>query len=256
MRELESKTALVTGAASGIGRAIGISLAAAGATVVLTDLNDAGLKHTASLAEAEGGAVITVNHDVSDETQWLAALDAAKNAYGGLHFLVNNAGISPYGDLFSTSLETFQRVMTVNAQGAFLGMKYGIPLIAASGGGSVVNISSMAGLVGLPNFAAYGASKGAVRMMSKAVALECAQLRNNVRVNSVHPGLVDTPAFARLEEQLQTSLGADEHAKTLVPIGEACKPEQVASLVRYLCSPGARHITGAELAIDGGMTAA
>lgn len=255
MYDLNGKTALITGAASGIGRAIGLKLAAAGANVVLTDVNEAGLKESAGLARDKGGKAIVVVHDVSDEAQWLVALDAAQEAFGNLHFLVNNAGISPWVDLFSTSLETFQRVMAINAQGAFLGMKHAIPRIAASSGGSVVNISSMAGLVGLPNLVAYGASKGAVRMMTKAVALECAQLRNNVRVNSIHPGLVDTPAFARLAEQLQTMGGADEAAKTLVPIGEACQPEQVASLVEFLCSPGARHITGAELAIDGGMTA-
>lgn len=254
MLGLTDKTALVTGGASGIGRSIGLGLAAAGVRLALTDIDAAGLSESVKLIEAQGGKAIALNHDVAEEEQWIEAIRATQQAYEQLHILVNCAGIFQHSETFSTPLAVWQKVMGVNAQGTFLGMKHAIPLIAAAGGGSVVNISSICGLVGVPQSAVYCASKGAIRLMTKAVALECAQLKNRVRVNSIHPGLVDTPSFARLAQEVPGTGGADEMAKIMVPIGEACQPEDVASLLVFLCSDGGKHITGAELVIDGGMT--
>ena len=249
---MKDRTALVTGAASGIGRSIGIELARSGVRVALTDLDQVGLDKVANTIRSEGGEVITLSHDVADEDRWVDVVAAAQGAFGSLTSLVNCAGIFQSGDTFSTPLDVFQKIMTVNVQGTFLGMKHAIPQIAASGGGAVVNISSICGLVGVAQSTAYCASKGAIRLMTKAVALECAQLKNKVRVNSVHPGLVDTPSFAKVAETFNST--AAEVAKTMVPIGEACSPDEVASLTRFLCSDEARHITGAEMVIDGGMT--
>ena len=249
---MKDRTALVTGAASGIGRSIGLELARSGVRVVLTDVDPTALEEVAAAIRSEGGEVLPLSHDVSDEVRWVEVVSVAQEAMGPLTILVNCAGIFQSGDTFSTPLDVFQKIMTVNVQGTFLGMKHAIPRIADAGGGAVVNISSICGLVGVAQSTAYCASKGAIRLMTKAVALECAQLKNKVRVNSVHPGLVDTPGFASVAESFQSS--AAEVAKTMVPIGEACSPEEVASLVRFLCSDEARHITGAEMGIEGGMT--
>lgn len=179
--------------------------------------------------------------------------------------MVNCAGKSILADSFSMSLDQLRLVMAINLEGAFLGMKHGIPRIAQSGGGAVINISSIMGLKGKARMAAYCGAKGAVRMMTKAIALECADLRNEVRVNSVHPGIVDTPAWQKHDSKEASMLAgsgaasgvldAHEVAKSLVPIGVAAPPEEIAETVRFLASDAARHITGAEIVIDGGMTA-
>ena len=248
MLGLQDKTAVVTGAGSGIGRAIGLNLASAGVNVVVTDIDINAANETAALVQYEGGKAIALKHEVSDEDQWIDVIRSTRESFGQLNMLVNNAGIFQRSETFSTPVSVFQQVMAVNAQGTFLGMKHGIPLIAAAGGGAVVNISSMCGIIGVAQSAIYCASKGAIRLMSKAVALECAELKNRVRVNSVHPGLVDTPSFAKVGN-------AAEYARTIVPIGVPCAPEEVAGLVQFLCSDGGKHITGTELIIDGGMTA-
>ncbi|HEY0940011.1 MAG TPA: SDR family NAD(P)-dependent oxidoreductase [Steroidobacter sp.] len=265
MSELAGKAAFVTGAASGIGRVTSLALAARGALVWVADFDRAGSNRTVELVAQAGGRSEAILLDVRDEAQWQRALALSDGRDDALAVLVNCAGKSMFADTFSMPLEDFRTIMAINVEGTFLGMKHAIPRIAQSGGGAVINISSLAGLKGIPGMTAYCGSKGAIRMMTKAVALECAGLRNNVRVNSVHPGVVDTPAWhkhdpdelARSQRGAPESHSLDPHevAKTMVPIGVACTAAEVAETVCFLASDAARHITGAEIAIDGGMTA-
>lgn len=265
------KVALVTGAASGIGRAAVLRLAAEGATVVATDIDEKGGEETASLARATGGRAMFVAHDVSSEVAWKEVIDVVIAAHGALHVLVNNAGIALAGSTFEMSVEDWRRQLAVNLDGVFLGLKHGVPLMSSSGGGSVVNMSSTAGLVGNAGLSAYSASKGGVRMLSKSVALECARARNGVRVNSLHPGVIDTPIWstnARAEQQQQGGgvacglkrlwrravLGAA--GRNAVPLGHAGTVLDVANAILYLASDESRYVTGSELVIDGGLTAA
>lgn len=265
MSGFEGKAVLITGAGSGIGRATSISFAANGAQVWVTDFDKAGADRTVALISEAGGKATAVALDVRLEADWQAAFALTDIHEAALTTVVNCAGKSILADSFSMSLDDLRFVMAINVEGAFLGMKHGIPRIAKSGGGAVINISSIMGLKGKARMAAYCGAKGAVRMMTKAIALECAELRNNVRVNSVHPGIVDTPAWrkhdAKEANMLAGALGAsgmlDAHevARTMVPIGVAASPEEIAETVRFLASDAARHITGAEIVIDGGMTA-
>jgi NAD(P)-dependent dehydrogenase (short-subunit alcohol dehydrogenase family) len=264
MSRLEGKAALVTGAASGIGRATSLALAADGAFVWVTDFDKAGADLTAIMIAEAGGRAAAVKLDVRVEADWEGVFTATDAHDDPLGILVNCAGKSIIADTFSMPLEDLRLLLAINVEGTFLGMKHGIPRIARSGGGAVINISSIMGLKGMARMAAYCGSKGATRMMTKAVALECAELRNNVRVNSVHPGIVDTPAWQKhgADEAgmlsggaAEPSLDAHEVAKKMVPIGVAASAEEIAQTVCYLASDAARHITGAEIAIDGGMTA-
>jgi len=265
MSELAGRAAFVTGAGSGIGRASSLGLARRDAFVWVTDLDEAGAEGTAELIAREGGRAAAVRLDVSDEAQWTAALACTDDRDEPLTVLVSCAGRSMIADTATMALDDLRSLLAVNVEGTFLGMKHAIPRIAGSGGGAVVTISSLAGLRGIPGMAAYCATKGAIRMMTKAVALECAELRNGVRVNSVHPGVVDTPAWRRHdpEEVGRSRHGSagvrvlDPHvvAETVVPIGVACSAAEVADTVCFLASDSARHVTGAEIAIDGGMTA-
>lgn len=255
----------MTGAGSGIGRAVSIGLAKRGAFVWVTDFDEAGAGQTIEIITQAGGQAAAIHLDVRDEAQWQAALQHVEADENDLRILVNCAGKSVIADTFTMPLDQFRTVMAVNVDGTFLGMKHAIPMIAKSGGGAVVNISSIAGLKGGARATAYCGSKAAIRMMSKAVALECAHLRNNVRVNSVHPGCVDTPAWQKHGAEEISLLGGavdnatvlDPHeiAKKMVPIGVAASPEEIADTVCFLVSDEARHITGAEIVIDGGMTA-
>lgn len=265
MSRLDGKAALVTGAGSGIGRATSLALAADGAHVWVTDFDKAGADRTVEMIVTAGGKATAVKLDVRIEAEWQAAFGLTDAHHDALTVLINCAGKAILADSFSMSLEDLRLVMAINVEGTFLGMKHGIPRIAKAGGGAVINISSIMGLKGKARMAAYCGSKGAVRMMTKAIALECADLRNNVRVNSVHPGIVDTPAWhkhdAKEASLLAGSAGASgtldvhEVAKTMVPIGVAASAEEIAETVRFLVSDAARHITGAEIVIDGGMTA-
>ncbi|CAN5204429.1 glucose 1-dehydrogenase [soil metagenome] len=267
MSQLDGKAALVTGAGSGIGRAISLALAADGAHVWATDFDQASAVRTAELVEEASGRATAVRLDVRHEADWLAAFTSVDSAGGALTTLVNCAGKSMLADSFTMSIEDLRLIMAINVEGAFLGMKHGIPRIAKSGGGAVINISSIMGLKGKARMAAYCGAKGAVRMMTKAIALECAELRNKVRVNSVHPGVVDTPAWDKhdaSEASMMTQgftvaqtgkLDVHAVAEAMVPIGVAASADEIAATVRFLASDAARHITGAEIVIDGGMTA-
>lgn len=267
MLRFEGKAVLITGAGSGIGRATSLAFASEGATVWVTDFDKVSAEATVEMIARNGGKAHAIRLDVRSETEWEAAFAQSDAGSEPLRTLINCAGKSILADSFSMALDDLRMVMAINVEGAFLGMKHGIPRIANAGGGAVINISSIMGLKGKARMAAYCGAKGAVRMMTKAIALECADLRNNVRVNSVHPGVVDTPAWHKHDAKeadmmlgggggaAAAKLDVHEVAKALVPMGVAASAEEIAETVRFLASDAARHITGAEIVIDGGMTA-
>jgi NAD(P)-dependent dehydrogenase (short-subunit alcohol dehydrogenase family) len=257
MKELEGRVALVTGGARGIGAASARALAAAGANVVVSDIGNGG-----DVAESIGGAFI--KHDVTQEDQWIAAVAFAKKTFGGLDILVNNAGIFFVQPIVSTSLEDFRRMQQINVEGVFLGMKHAIPAIAEraakwDGGGSIINISSIAGLVGAPLIVAYNASKGAERLMTKSAAQECAQAGMKIRVNSVHPGFIDTPMMGQMVTLAVASGESEEAARKRYaerhPVKRVGKVSDIGNAVTFLASDRAAFMTGSELVVDGGMTA-
>ncbi len=256
MGRVEDKVALVTGGASGIGRASALRLAAEGARVVVSDRDTQGGPRVAS--ELGGGARF-LSHDVRDEGAWRRALEETVAAFGRLDVLVNVAGIlgEPTGqDPERATLEEFRRINQVNLEGTFLGCKTASPVIRAGGGGSIVNISSVAGILGTPRLAAYGAGKAGVRQITKSVAVYCAQQGDRIRCNSIHPGLIET---AMIEGVLRSAGGGDLEAaraayRGRIPLGVFGSPEDVAHGVVYLASDESRYVTGAELVIDGGLT--
>ncbi len=245
------KIALVTGGGSGLGRAISEMLAREGARVAVTDIDEASARATAA---AISGAAVAIGHDVTDPAAWSAALEATLAAFGGLHILVNNAGIAEGGSIEDTDLETWRRVHAIDLDGVFLGCKLAIPHIHASGGGSIVNISSIAGIVAGHNTAAYNSAKAAVRHLTKSVALHCAKQGYGIRCNSVHPAFVRTPIL----DPLVTRFGEREAYAKLgrqIPMGRIGEPEEVAYGVLYLASDESSFMTGAELVLDGGLSA-
>lgn len=250
MAQLDGKVALITGAASGIGAACARTFAREGAKLLLTDLDDTGGQ---SIGEATGG--VFVRQDVTDEASWPDVVATAERRFGGLHVVVANAGIGIMGPAADMSFADWRRQMSVNVDGVFLSVKYCIPLLRRSGGGSIVIMSSVAGLRGSAGLAGYSATKGAVRLFAKSIALECAQAGDKIRVNSVHPGIIDTPIWTKMPPGANTTLNAQLIAASIVPMGEAGRPEDVADGVLYLASDASRHVTGSELVIDGGLTA-
>jgi NAD(P)-dependent dehydrogenase (short-subunit alcohol dehydrogenase family) len=248
------KVALVTGAAMGIGAETARRLAREGAAVMLTDIADEAADAVVREIRAEGGTARYHHHDVSDEAGWETVVAATREAFGALHILVNNAGIAggPF-PLMTHSLEDWRRVLSVNLDGVFLGLRHAGPLIAASGGGSIINLSSILGKVGLPEAAAYCASKGGVLLLTKSAALEWAPL--NIRVNTVHPGFIDTPMVAN-----SVMLGPDGNEKKAMlvaahALGRFGIPREIADAILFLASDESSFMTGAELVVDGGYTA-
>jgi len=250
MGRVADKVVLVTGAGSGIGRASAKMLAAEGATVIVTDVNRAGGLET---VQQIGGNARFEEQDTSKEADWKRIIDDIMAREGRLNGLVNNAGIAgPFPSTFEgESLEQWRRILSINVEGVFLGCKHGVPALRSSGGGSIVNLSSLAAFLGTPDLSAYGASKGAVRQFTKTVAMDCARKGYKVRCNSVHPGIIMTP----MGESILPSEKARERTRQRVPIGHFGTPEDIAFGVLYLISDESRFMTGAELVIDGGMNA-
>ncbi len=241
MGRLDGKVAIITGGARGQGAAEGRLFAAEGARVVLADvLDDEG----AATAAEIGDAARFVHLDVTDEDQWQAAVAGAEQAFGPVDVLVNNAGILQFEALDKIVLDDFDRVMRVNVHGVFLGMKSVTPSMVRAGGGSIVNISSTAGLQGLPGLGAYVASKWAVRGLSKTAAIDLGN--KGIRVNSVHPGGIDTPMVA--------GTSGDAPFYKRLPVPRMGTPDEAARAVLFLASDESSYITGAELAVDGGAT--
>jgi len=257
-KRVDGKVALITGGASGIGCACALRLAAEGAAVVITDIQDSlGAEVVASI-KAAGGSASFLHHDVTQEQAWQSVVTDTLAAHNALDVLVNNAGIGVGGSIIDMTLEDWQRQQAINLDGVFLGVKHCIPAMRDTGGGSIVNISSVAGLKGAPNLAAYNATKGGVRLFTKGVALECAQNRWGIRVNSVHPGIIDTPIWQKVNPEFHedgaNAVDLDAMAQT-VPNGILGKPEDVASGVLFLASDDSSYMTGTELVIDGGICA-
>ena len=253
MAQLSGKVALITGAASGLGAAAARRLARDGAAVVLTDCDIAGEDVAASITDAGGMALFRL-HDVTSQPDWAAAVEHAMSEFGRLDILVNNAGVAGgHHELMDHSFDAWRQILSVNLDGVFLGLRHAGPRIAVSGGGSVINISSILGKVGLAGAAAYCASKGGVTLLTKAAALEWAPL--GIRVNSIHPGFIDTPmvsgALAARDDgnEMRVALMAAH------PLGRFGLPKEIGDAVAFLASDAASFITGAELVVDGGYTA-
>jgi len=262
---LDGKVALVTGAGAGIGAACVSALAGAGARVMATDIDERSCSNVASAARENGMTVTSMQQDVCDESRWQEVVDATLDEFGGFDILVNNAGIHSNCLLEADTLENLQRLYRVNVDSVFLGMKYAVSAMkpggAAGQGGSIINLSSAAGLMGLPLESAYGSTKGAVRLYTKHAAVEFARLGYGIRVNSVHPGLIETEMGSSLldgfvDNGLVESLEqAHEMIQSLTPMGRLGKAEEVAGVVHFLASGAATYVTGAEHVVDGGATA-
>ncbi len=252
MNRLDGKVCLITGGASGIGRGCARKLAAEGARVVIADRNVEG--GTAAAAELGAPHRFEVL-DVTDEAGWTRVVEATVAAFGRLDALVNSAGIAVWGNIERLSLAEWRLQHAVNADGTFLGCRAAIGAMKTTGGGSIINLSSVAGLIGVPDAAAYCSSKGAVRLLSKSVALHCARAGYNIRCNSVHPSFIDTPMVdsvvgaAKDQAKMRATV---EHA---APLGRIGQIDDVANLVVFLASDESRFITGSELVVDGGLTA-
>ncbi len=246
---LTGKVALITGAARGQGAVEARLFAKEGASVVLTDIrDDEGEKVAAEINEL-GGKAHYMRHNVIEEREWVVAVARTVELFGGLHVLINNAGIFVTTVIEHTTVEEWDRIMDINARGVFLGIKHAIPAMRESGGGSIVNISSTAGLVGNPREGAYTASKGAVRLMTKSAAIQAA--KDGIRVNSVHPGFIDTEMVAFISQDPESM--AEIMPK--IPLGRSGTSDDIAKGALFLASDEASYVTGTELVIDGGYVA-
>ena len=262
---VEGKVALVTGAAGGIGSACVSALAHAGAKVMATDLDGKACDAVAFSLKAHDLDVRSMQQDVCDEDRWEEVIATTVRDLGGLDIVVNNAGVYQGGTLEHNSLEEVNRVHRVNVDSIFLGMKYGVKAMKPEGlagkGGSIINISSVAGMVGVPGHTAYGSTKGAVRLYTKHAAAEFGALGYGVRVNSVHPGLIDTEMGAAVFQDLvdiglaESVEEGREYILSLIPLDRLGTSEDVAGMVVFLGSDASSYITGSEFVVDGGLTA-
>lgn len=249
MRRLEGKVAIISGAGSGIGRE-GVKLfASEGAKVLFGDVQDEKGKGLESEVRKDGGEVTYVHLDVTNESDWQDAVSKTIELYGGIDILVNNAGVYVAKNLEETTEEEWDFVQNVNSKGPFLGSKSVISVMKKSGGGSIVNISSIAGLLG-SRFSAYGASKGAIRLLSKSIAVQYGL--DGIRCNSVHPGFIEATGMGN--DLIEMSKNGNRDLKGDTPLGILGTPKDVALAVLYLSSDESRYVTGSELVIDGGIT--
>jgi NAD(P)-dependent dehydrogenase (short-subunit alcohol dehydrogenase family) len=265
LNDCSGKVALITGAATGIGRSCAQKLAEAGARVIASDIDAEGLQKTVALITEAGGTARACEQDVAEESVWQNIIADIKAQEGALHVLVNNAGIAIGASILEMSLDDWRRQSAINLDGVFLGCKHAIPLMAESGAGSIINISSIAGLRGAAGLAGYCATKGGVRLLSKSVASECAAAELPIRCNSVHPGIIDTDIWGReiagiaANNPEMMAEGGNRIDINLVaagvPGGKAGHPDDIANGVVYLASDASSYVNGSELVIDYAMTA-
>ena len=257
MDRVKGKVALISGGASGLGRQSARRLAEEGARVVVADLNETG---GTAVAKELGAAGRFVPLDVTKEGDWARAIQVTLDTFGRLDVLVNSAGVGNMNSVEDCTLEEWKYVMAVNGDGVFLGCKHGIGAIKRTStepgaGGSIVNISSVSGLIGGHNLAAYNASKGGVRLLTKSVALHCAREGYGIRCNSVHPAFVETPMVESLVAASPDAGRARRSMARQVPLGRIAAPDEIARMILYLISDDSAFVTGAEMVIDGGVTA-
>lgn len=256
MSRLNGKVALVTGGASGIGLATVEALACEGAKVICTDINVEQGKRVADECRSRNLFVDFYYHDVSNEAGWIELSEHIRAQHGSLDILVNNAGIALIGSVEDATLDSWRRTMQINLDGVFLGTKMAIGLMKDKGG-SIINVSSVEGIIGEPLVAAYNASKGGVRIFTKSAALHCADLGYPIRINSIHPGFVSTPmvsgAIATLDESAAKAFALSVLSR--IPAKRFATPEEIAKPILFLASDDSSYMQGAELVVDGGMTA-
>ncbi|WP_289296570.1 glucose 1-dehydrogenase [uncultured Reyranella sp.] len=258
MAQVSGKVAIVTGGASGIGEACAETLAREGASVLITDIDDALGNGVVDRIGKAGGKAHYMRHDVRDEAVWPGIVAEAEKRYGRLDIMVANAGIGIMSPIATMTLADWQRQQAINLDGVFLSIKHSIPAMKRAGGGSIVLMSSVAGLRGAPGLAAYSATKGGVRLLAKSVALEHAA--DNIRCNSVHPGIIATPIWEKIPtgaegNRRNAPIDPRERAAATVPLPRVGEAQDIANGVLFLCTDAGNYITGQELVIDGGMTA-
>ncbi len=256
--QVAGKVAIVTGGASGIGEACSETLAREGAAVVITDVDDVMGQGVAQRIAKAGGKVAYLHHDVRDEAGWPGVIAEAEKRFGRLDIMVANAGIGIMSPIAEMSLADWQRQQAINLDGVFLSIKHAIPAMKRAGGGSMVLMSSIAGLRGSAGLAAYSATKGGVRLLSKSVALEHAA--DNIRCNSVHPGIIATPIWGKIPigaegNRRNAPIDPRERSAAVTPLVRVGEAQDIANGVLFLCTEAANYMTGQELVIDGGITA-
>jgi NAD(P)-dependent dehydrogenase (short-subunit alcohol dehydrogenase family) len=259
--QVPGKVALVTGGASGIGAACAELLAREGASVTVTDIDELRGSDLVAGIKKAGREAIFLPQDVTSEERWVEVVADVTKRYGRLDILVSNAGIGiSVPSITEMSLQDWRRQTAVNLDGVFLSVKHCLPVMRRTGGGSIILMSSLAGLRGSPGLAGYCATKGGVRLFAKAIAMECASVGDSIRVNSVHPGIIDTPIWGKIPTEAggrgqNAPIDPGEIAKLATPLGRAGHAEEIAGGVLYLASDASRYVTGTELVIDGGMNA-
>jgi NAD(P)-dependent dehydrogenase (short-subunit alcohol dehydrogenase family) len=257
MTRLQDKVSLITGAGSGLGLAAAERFAREGAVVVMTDIDGDRVAREARRLVAAGLAVHAFAHDVAQEKDWDRVFGEVVGTFGGLDILVNNAGVAHLGNIEVETLEAWRALLRINLDGVFLGTQKAVLAMKGRGGGSIINVSSIEGIVGEANLPAYNASKGAVRLLTKSVALHCAAHGYGIRVNSLHPGYVATVMVSRegagVSAEVFDRILADIVSR--IPLGRLAEPAEIASGMVFLASDESRYMTGSELVMDGGYTA-
>jgi NAD(P)-dependent dehydrogenase (short-subunit alcohol dehydrogenase family) len=259
--QVAGKVALVTGGASGIGAAVAELLALEGASVAVTDIDELNGPEIVAGIKKAGGEAVFLQQDVTMEPRWIEVVADVEKRYGRLDILVSNAGIGiSVPSIVDMTLEDWRRQNAINLDGVFLSVKHCLPAMRKTGGGSIIMMSSLAGLRGAPGLSGYSATKGGVRLFAKSIAMECASVGDGIRVNSVHPGIIDTPIWGKIPTGASghgqnAPIDPEERAKFATPLGRAGHAKDIASGVLYLASDASRYVTGTELVIDGGMNA-
>jgi NAD(P)-dependent dehydrogenase (short-subunit alcohol dehydrogenase family) len=260
-RQVAGKVALVTGGASGIGQATAELLAEEGASVVVTDVDELKGPEVAAGIKKVGGQAVFLHQDVTSEARWAEVIGEIEKRFGKLDVLVSNAGIGIGApSIVEMSLADWRRQTAINLDGVFLSVKYSLPLMRKTGGGSIIMMSSLAGLRGSATLAGYSATKGGVRLFAKSIAMECAAMGDGIRVNSVHPGIIDTPIWYKIPAGgaatgQNAPIDFAEAARLATPLGRPGQAREIAQGVLYLASDASSYVTGSELVIDGGMFA-